>query len=100
VRPPVEREIASGRVRVPGVPERLAEEAARFAAELRALDRQKPRGLAETIDWVRALTELGRQELDVEHVEATLGAVLKYHQDLLSIRDEALAGLVASARAR
>ena len=98
--PSVEREIAIVRVRVPGVPERLAEEAARFAAELRALDLQKPPGLAETIDWVRALTELGRQELDVEHVEATLGAVLKYHEDLLSIRDEALAGLVASARAR
>jgi MoxR-like ATPase len=98
--PSVEREIEIVRVRVPGVPERLAEEAARFAAELRMLDLQKPPGLAETIDWVQALTALGRQELDVEHVEATLGSVLKYHEDLLSIRDESLAGLVASARAR
>jgi MoxR-like ATPase len=80
------------------VPERLAEQAARFAAELRSLDLQKPPGLAETIDWVRALAALGRQELDVEHVQATLGSLLKYHEDLLAIRDEALAGLVATAR--
>jgi MoxR-like ATPase len=96
--PSVAREIQIVELRVPGVPERLAEEAARFAAELRSLDLQKPPGLAETIDWVRALTALGRQELDVEHVQATLGSLLKYHEDLLAIRDEALAGLVATAR--
>ena len=96
--PSIEREIEIVRLRVPGVPERLAGEAARFAAELRSLDLQKPPGVAETIDWARALTALGQQELDVENVEATLGSVLKYHEDLLSIRDEVLAGLVASAR--
>ncbi len=96
--PTVAREIQIVELRVPGVPERLAEEAARFAAELRSLDLQKPPGLAETIDWVRALTALGQQELDVENVQATLGSLLKYHDDLLSIRDEALAGLVVTAR--
>jgi MoxR-like ATPase len=96
--PSVEREIQIVELRVPGVPDRLAGEAARFAAELRSLDLQKPPGLAETIDWVRALSALGRQELDVENVEATLGTLLKYHEDLLAIRDEALAGLVAAAR--
>ena len=96
--PTVAREIQIVELRVPGVPDRLAGEAARFAAELRALDLQKPPGLAETIDWVRALTALGQQELDVENVQATLGSLLKYHDDLLSIRDEALAGLVVTAR--
>ncbi len=96
--PTVAREIQIVELRVPGVPDRLAEQAARFAAELRSLDLQKPPGLAETIDWVRALTALGQQELDVENVEATLGSLLKYHDDLLTIRDEALAGLVVSAR--
>jgi MoxR-like ATPase len=96
--PTVAREIQIVELRVPGVPERLAEEAARFAAELRSLDLQKPPGLAETIDWVRALTALGQRELDVENVQATLGSLLKYHDDLLSIRDEALAGLVVTAR--
>ena len=97
--PTVAREIQIVELRVPGVPGRLAEQAARFAAELRSLDLQKPPGLAETIDWVRALTALGQQELDVENVQATLGSLLKYHDDLLTIRDEALAGLVGAARA-
>ena len=77
--PSLEREIEIVHVHVPGVPERLAEEAARFAAQLRELDLQKPPGIAETIDWVQALSALGRQELDVEHVEATLGSLVKYH---------------------
>ena len=96
--PSVAREIEIVALRVPEVPARLAEEAARFAAELRSLDLQKPPGLAETIDWVRALTALGQQELDVENVQATLGSLLKYHEDVLAIRDDALAGLVASTR--
>jgi MoxR-like ATPase len=96
--PSVAREIEIVELRVPGVPDRLAEQAARFAAELRSLDLQKPPGLAETIDWVRALTALGQQELDVENVQATLGSLLKYHEDLLAIRDEALADLVSTAR--
>ena len=96
--PSVEREIEIVELRVPEVPARLAEQAARFAAELRSRDLQKPPGLAETIDWVRALTALGQQELDVENVQATLGSLLKYHEDVLAIRDDALAGLVASSR--
>lgn len=94
-----QREIRIVELRVPGVPERLAEQAARFAAELRVLDLQKPPGLAETIDWVRALNALGQQELDVENVQTTLGSLLKYHEDLLTIRDEALANLVERAGA-
>jgi MoxR-like ATPase len=96
--PSLAREIEIVELRVPGVPDRLAEQAARFAAELRTLDLQKPPGIAETIDWVRALTALGQQELDVEHVSSTLGSLLKYHEDLLALRDDALASLVASSR--
>src|SRR3954454_7576078 len=93
--PSVAREIEIVELRVPGVPGRLAEQAARFAAELRSLDLQKPPGIAETIDWVHALTALGQQELDVENVQATLGSLLKYHEDVLAVRDDALAGLLA-----
>jgi MoxR-like ATPase len=98
--PSLEREIEIVKLRVPDVPERLAAEAAAFVAGLRELDLQKPPGVAETIDWAQALTALGEQELDVDNVQATLGSVLKYHEDLLSVRDETLAGLVSSARAR
>jgi MoxR-like ATPase len=97
--PSLEREIDIVKVRVPGVPERLAAQAAAFVRGLRRLDLAKPPGVAETIDWVRALTALGRQELDAEVVEQTLGSVLKYHEDLLTVRDVALQELVDEARA-
>jgi MoxR-like ATPase len=98
--PSLEREVAIVQLRVPGVPARLAAQAAAFVAELRTLDLQKPPGLAETIDWAEALHALGRDELDADHVEAALGFVLKYQDDLLAVRDETLASLVAAARAR
>ena len=96
--PVLEREIAIVKLRVPGVPERLAVQAAAFVQGLRRLDLAKPPGVAETIDWANALAALGRQELDAEVVEQTLGSVLKYHEDLLVVRDTALAELVAEAK--
>jgi MoxR-like ATPase len=96
--PTLEREIEIVRLRVPGVPERLAAQAAAFVQGLRRLDLAKPPGVAETIDWANALAALGRQELDAEIVEQTLGSVLKYHEDVLAVRDETLAELVAEAR--
>ena len=59
--PSIEREIEIVRLRVPGIPERLAAEAAAFVRELRGLDLAKPPGVAETIDWAMALNALGRQ---------------------------------------
>ena len=97
--PSVEREIAIVRLRVPGIPERLATEAAAFVRGLRGLDLVKPPGVAETIDWAMALDALGRRELDAEVVQQTLGSVLKYHEDLDAVRDATLARLVDEARA-
>jgi len=97
--PTIEREIAIVKLRVPGVPERLAAEAATFVRGLRALELAKPPGVAETIDWAQALAALGRQELDAEVVESTLGSVLKYREDFEAVRDGALQELVAEARA-
>src|SRR5919206_51794 len=97
--PALEREIEIVTLRVPGIPERLATQAAAFVQSLRRLDLAKPPGVAETIDWAHALAALGRQELDAELVEQTLGSVLKYHEDLLAVRDETLAGLIEEARA-
>ena len=97
--PSLEREIQIVRARVPGVPERLAAEAAAFVQRLRALDLAKAPGVAETIDWTQALLALGQEELDAGVVDATLGSVLKYHEDLLAVRDETLLGLLEEARA-
>jgi MoxR-like ATPase len=97
--PSLEREIEIVRLRVPGVPEGLARQAAAFVRGLRGLDLAKPPGVAETIDWTHALAALGREELDAAVVEETLGSVLKYHEDLDLVRDAALAQLVEEARA-
>jgi len=97
--PSLEREVEIVRLQVPGVPERLAVQAAAFVQGLRRLDLAKPPGVAETIDWAQALQALGSAELEPEVVESTLGSVLKHHEDLQAVRDAALAELVLEARA-
>ena len=97
--PSLEREIEIVKLRVPGIPERLALQTAAFVHGLRRLDLAKPPGVAETIDWAHALAALGHDELDAAVVEETLGSVLKYHEDLELVRDSALAALVEQARA-
>jgi MoxR-like ATPase len=96
--PSLEREVEIVRLRVPGVPERLALQAASFVQGLRRLDLEKPPGVAETIDWAQALAALGSHELDPDVVESTLGSVLKHHEDLQAVRDAALADLLEEAR--
>jgi MoxR-like ATPase len=96
--PSLEREVEIVRLRVPGVPERLALQAAAFVQGLRRLDLEKPPGVAETIDWAQALAALGSNELDPDVVESTLGSVLKHHEDLQAVRDAALADLLEEAR--
>ena len=65
----------------PGIGERLAEQVAAAVHALRAQELLKPPGVAETLDWARALRELDRDELDAQTAAATLGAVLKYRED-------------------
>jgi MoxR-like ATPase len=96
--PSLEREGEIVRLRVPGVSERLALQAAAFVQGLRRLDLEKPPGVAETIDWAQALAALGGHELDPDLVESTLGSVLKHHEDLQAVRDAALADLLEEAR--
>ena len=97
--PSLEREVEIVRLRVPGVPERLAEQAAAFVQGLRRLDLAKPPGVAETIDWAEALAALGSRELEPAMVESTLGSVLKHHEDIQAVRDAALTDLLEEARA-
>jgi MoxR-like ATPase len=96
--PSLEREVEIVQLQVPGIPARLAAQAAAFVQGLRRLDLAKPPGVAETIDWAQALTALGAAELEPAVVESTLGSVLKHHEDLQSVRDTALAELVEEAR--
>ena len=96
--PDAEREVAIVRARVPGVPERLASRRPRSWSRCASLDLAKVPGVAETIDWIQALVALGQSELDAGVVEATLGSVLKHHEDIELVRDGHLERLVAQAR--
>jgi MoxR-like ATPase len=80
--PGLQREIAILRRRIPGIAERLAAQVAEAVAGLRGMELIKPPGVAEAIDWARALRELDCDELAAEQAAATLGAVLKYSEDL------------------
>jgi len=79
--PDMEREVEIVRLRVPHAEERLARQVARAVQRLRAMDLYKPPGVAETLDWTEALVALGARELDEALIEATMGSVLKYHED-------------------
>jgi MoxR-like ATPase len=93
--PDVAREIQILRSRLPGVPERLAEQVATAAHNLRGADLIKPPGVAESIDWARALQLIGARTLDVDTAARTLGAVLKYREDADRVRTR-LDSLLAS----
>ena len=95
--PDLEREIAIVQSRVPGANELLSRQVSRLVAELRQIGLFKPPGVAETIDWVMALTALGRTELDASSVEASLGAVVKYREDADRVRARGIDTLVETA---
>jgi MoxR-like ATPase len=84
--PDVAREIAILRSRLPGLSERLAGQVARAVHGIRQLELLKPPGVAESLDWARALQLLGAQELDVAAAAASQGAVLKYREDSDRVR--------------
>jgi MoxR-like ATPase len=84
--PDVAREIAILKSRIPGLPERLAKEVAVAAHKLRGQDLLKPPGVAESLDWARALLLVGARHLDIDSAARTLGAVLKYREDADRIR--------------
>jgi MoxR-like ATPase len=97
--PTVEREYEIVRERVPEVPPALARQVVRFIGEVRRLDLYKLPGVAETIDWTRALLALAQSELSDEVVEATLGSIVKYQEDLEGLRGEQAHRLLATVRA-
>lgn len=79
--PDVEREVEIIRVRLPGVSERLARSVADTVGRIRALDLVKRPGVAEAIDWAKALDMVDGTELDADLAAATLGAVVKNRED-------------------
>jgi MoxR-like ATPase len=95
--PDYEREVAIVRLRVPAASRRLAEQVTAAVQALRREDLLKPPGIAETVDWAEALAALGARGLDPGLAAATLGAVVKYREDVERVRDLDVGALVARA---
>lgn len=81
------------RRRIPDLDEKLARHLAEAMKDLRSLDLFKPPGVAETLDWARALQILGADELTDEVTEDTLGVVLKYREDVETVKAHRAASL-------
>ncbi len=86
--PDAARELAILRARIPDADLRLAAQVVAYVQRLRDRDLYKAPGVAESLDWTRALLALDRDVLDPELVEETLGVLLKYREDLDRIRGD------------
>jgi MoxR-like ATPase len=84
---------------VPEAADALSRQVVAAVQRLREEDLFKPPGIAETIDWTRALMALDRKELDRAGFEDTLGVVLKYQDDIVRVREHSAADILSAATA-
>jgi len=84
--PTFEREFDILRMKLPEAPERLTRQVTAFVQKVREADLYKVPGVAESLDWAEALWTLEQEQLDPEIVDDSLGALLKYQDDVLKIR--------------
>jgi MoxR-like ATPase len=96
--PDARRELDIVRRRVPGVSEELARQVVAFVQRLRGEDLFKLPGVAESIEWTRALLELDALVLDPETLNNTLGVILKYQDDIARMQGSEAARLLAEVR--
>ncbi|MBI4589307.1 MAG: MoxR family ATPase [Candidatus Rokubacteria bacterium] len=94
--PPPKDELEIIRLKVPEIPERLAQAVVTAVHRIRALELRKPPSVSESLDWARSLVILNAQQLDPTLVEATLTMLVKYEKDLERVKgalDKVLADL-------
>jgi MoxR-like ATPase len=96
--PDAERELEILNIKAPGAGEALAREVVAFVQKLRGMDLFKLPGVAETIDWTSALMQLDVIALDPESIDSTLGALLKYQDDISRIQGSEAAGILDQIR--
>ena len=97
--PDAERELAILRVKAPRTSAALSAEIVGFVQNLRKIDLFKLPGVAETIDWADALTQLDRMTLDPDTISDTLGALLKYQDDIAKIRGSEASRILGQVKA-
>jgi len=95
--PTLEKEYQIVLARMPGVPERLARQVCAFVRELRGADLFKVPGIAETLDWISSLLALNQMELVEGSARDTLGALLKYQDDVLKVGGNEFARMLKKA---
>jgi MoxR-like ATPase len=98
--PDAQREFDILRRKAPDAPERLSREIVAFVQWLRGVDLFKLPGVAETIDWSRALTALDCLALDPETINNTLGVLLKYQDDIAKVHGGEAARILDEVRAQ
>jgi MoxR-like ATPase len=98
--PSAERELAIVRAKVPGIGKKLSHEIVGFVQALRDQDLFKSPGVAETLDWAAALTELDAVALDPAIVSDTLGVLLKYQDDIARLEGSKSKELLDEVRAQ
>ncbi len=96
--PSLEKEYSIVLARMPGVPEKLAKQVCAFVRELRSVDLYKAPGVAETLDWISSLLALNQLELVEGPVRDTLGALLKYQDDVLKVGGNDMYKILQKAR--
>jgi len=96
--PTLEKEYSIVLARMPGVPEKLAKQVCAFVRELRSVDLYKAPGVAETLDWIGSLLALNQMDLVEGPVRDTLGALLKYQDDVLKVGGSELYKTLQKAR--
>ena len=96
--PSFEKELQIINMKVPEAETALAEQVAAFVQELRLAELYKNAGVSETLDWVAALVELGKHELDPETIEQTIGIVLKNQEDIQRIRGDRIREILNKIR--
>jgi len=97
--PSAERELSIVRTKVPGIGKKLSHEIVLFVQALRKQDLFKSPGVAETLDWASALTELDAVALDPATVSDTLGVLLKYQDDISRFEGSGAKELIEQVRA-
>jgi MoxR-like ATPase len=97
--PTAERELKIVRAKVPGIAKRLSQEVVHFVQALRKEDLFKAPGVAETLDWATALSELDVVALDPATVSDTLGVLLKYQDDIARLEGTKAKELLDEVRA-
>ncbi|MDG2243087.1 MAG: MoxR family ATPase [Rhodospirillaceae bacterium] len=95
--PDAERELAILQGKVPEAAASLSSQVVAAVQHLRAQDLFKPPGIAETIDWTRALMALDKRQLDRQGFEDTLGVILKYQDDISHVRERAVEDALAAS---